>query len=611
MCGIYGTTIPYDDFLIRQKLRRVNFRGPDYSAFERFDQVILGHNRLSIIDLDSRSNQPLTYQHLEIVFNGEIYNYKELRAELTKKGFAFRTNSDTEVICAAYLAYGNKCVNHFNGMFAFVIYNTREQTLFGARDRLGKKPFYYHLQEDGFEFASQPSQINLGNDFTINQQAIESYLNWNYIPEHLCIYQGIKKLKAGHCFVYDIDSATLKIDRYWDVDFFWENKFKGDYEEAKEELINILNNSIKIRLNADVPVGIFLSGGIDSSLVAGMASEVNPKVKTFNISFNEKMFDESNYAAAVAAHFKTDHHTIECSYQSGIDLIDNYNHYFDEPFADPSAIPLLLMAKYTKPFVTVVLSGDGGDESFLGYTRYQQLNKVAALYDQPAIIRKFIGRLLSLSPNYRHKIIAMGLQQKNITALYIKMASSMYKTWLLNSSYADRQSNQFILNHNLKPLIEKISDYDIKTYLNDDINTKVDRATMAYALEARAPLMDYRVVEFANSLPTKFKLNQALGSKSILKDILFQKIPPQLFNRPKAGFTVPIKSWFKNELKDYVLDNLTDSALKDIPGIHTSNTKKMIETHMSGKVNYANQIWSLLILKQWMVANKNMYQVEV
>jgi len=610
MCGIYGTTIPYDDFLIKQKLLRVNFRGPDFSAFQRFDQVVLGHNRLSIIDLDSRSNQPLTYQHLKIVFNGEIYNYKELKAELIRKGLAFHTNSDTEVICAAYLAYGQKCVSHFNGMFAFVIYDTERQTLFGARDRLGKKPFYYHLQDDGFEFASQPSQINLGNDFSIDQQAITSYLNWNYIPEHLCIYEGIKKLKAGHCFLYDLNSTVFKVDRYWDVDFFWDNKFKGNYEEAKEELTSILNDSVNIRLNADVPVGIFLSGGIDSSLIAGIAAEMSPNVKTFNISFNEKMFDESRYAAAVATHFKTDHHTIECDYQTGIDLIDNYNHYFDEPFADPSAIPLLLMAKYTKPFVTVVLSGDGGDESFLGYTRYQQINKVAALYNNPAIIRKSIAWLLSLSPNYRHKLIAMGLQQKNITALYVKMASSMDKNWLLNNNYADKKFNEFILNHKLKPLIEKISDYDIKTYLNDDINTKVDRATMAYALEARAPLMDYRVVEFANRLPTEFKFSPALGAKSILKDILFQKIPAQLFNRPKTGFTVPIKNWFKKELKDYVLDNLNDRTLNDIPGIHTSNTKKMIDTHMSGKVNYSSQIWSLLILKQWLVANKEMYQVE-
>jgi len=610
MCGIYGTTIPYDDFLIRQKLLRVSFRGPDYSAFERVDRIVLGHNRLSIIDLDSRSNQPLTYKHLKIVFNGEIYNYIKLKADLIRKGFVFQTNSDTEVICAAYLAYGKKCVNHFNGMFAFVIYDTKEQTLFGARDRLGKKPFYYYLQEDGFEFASQPSQIKIGNHLQVNQQAIASYLNWNYVPDELCIYEGIKKLKAGHCFLYEIDSSTLKVERYWDVDFFWENRFKGSYNEAKEELTGILNDSVKIRLNADVPVGIFLSGGIDSSLVAGIAAGMGQHVRTFNISFNEKMFDESNYATAVANHFKTDHHTIECSYQSGIDLIDNYNYYFDEPFADPSAIPLMLMAKYTKPFVTVVLSGDGGDESFLGYTRYHQLNKVAALYDKPAIIRKSISWLLNLSPNYRHKLIAMGLRQRNITALYVRMASSMDKTWLANNSCADRKSSEFILKHKLKPLMEKISDYDIKTYLNDDINTKVDRATMAYALEARAPLMDYRVVEFANSLPTKFKLNAALGGKSILKDILFQKIPAQMFDRPKAGFTVPIKNWFKAELKEYVLDNLNGNTLKDIPGIHIENTKKMIEAHMSGKVNHASQIWSLLILNQWLTANKRIHLVE-
>jgi asparagine synthase (glutamine-hydrolysing) len=609
MCGIYGSTIPYDDFLIKEKLLRINFRGPDFSAFERSENIILGHNRLSIIDLDERSNQPFTYLHLKIVFNGEIYNYQEIKNELLKNGYHFHTNSDTEVICAAYLAYGENCLNLFNGMFAFVIYDDHKKTLFGARDRLGKKPFYYQLTNNEFEFASQPSAISLGKNLTVNSKAIEAYLRLNCIPESLCIYNGIKKLKAGHYFTYRIKSAIMTINCYWDIDYAWADKFEGTYYEAKETLTGLINDSVKIRLNADVPVGIFLSSGIDSSLVAGIASGLKQNVKTFNIKFNEAGFDESYFASSIASHFKTDHHIIECNYQDGIDLIDKYSYYYDEPFADPSAIPLLLMAKYTKPFVTVALSGDGGDELFLGYKRYEWINKVEPLYRYPSVIRKSISWFLSLSPNYRHKLIGTGLQQKDIPALYIKIASTMDDTWLLNTDTTS-DYNDFILNNKCKPLIERLSDYDIKNYLNDDINTKVDRATMAFGLEARAPLMDYRIIDFANRLPSAYKLDNKLGQKRILKDILYEKISSKIYNRPKSGFTVPLKTWFRKELKDYVLDNLDLHKLQDIPGIKASKTMQMIDMHMAGKANYATQIWSLLILNQWLAALKNTNQIE-
>jgi asparagine synthase (glutamine-hydrolysing) len=610
MCGIYGSTIPYDDFLIKEKLLRINFRGPDFSAFERNEDIILGHNRLSIIDLDERSNQPLAYQHLKIVFNGEIYNYQEIKNDLLKNGYHFHTNSDTEVICAAYLEYGEKCLSLFNGMFAFVIYDDHKKKLFGARDRLGKKPFYYYLTDDGFEFASQPSAISLGKNLTVNNTAIEAYLHLNCIPDSLCIYNGIKKLKAGHYFTYCIKSAIMTIKCYWDIDYSWADKFKGTYDEAKEILTAIINDSVKIRLNADVPLGIFLSSGIDSSLIAGIASGMKQHVKTFNIKFNEIGFDESHFAKSIASHFNTDHHIIECNYRDGIDLIDNHSYYYDEPFADSSAIPLMLMAKYTKSFVTVALSGDGGDESFLGYKRYQWINKVEPLYTYPSIVRKSISWFLSLSPNYRHKLIAMGLQQQDIASLYMKIVSTMDNSWLLNPECTSSRSNDFILKNDLKPLLERVSDYDTKTYLNDDINTKVDRATMAYGLEARAPLMDYRIIEFANRLPSIYKLDNKLGQKRILKDILYEKISPQIYNRPKSGFTVPLKTWFRNELKEYVLDNLNIHKLQDIPGIKVAKAMNMIDMHIADKANYAPQIWSLLILNQWLSAQKNAHPVE-
>ncbi len=599
MCGIYGSSIPYDDDLVKAKLKLIDFRGPDFSAFERNNGMILGHNRLAIIDLDPRSNQPYSYLHLKIVFNGEIYNYHSIKKKLISLGYQFTTSSDTEVICAAYLAYGEDCVKHFNGMFAFVIHDLREKTLFGARDRLGKKPFYYD-DRYGFEFASQPSQLGLAENRRVDQSAVEAYLFWNYIPDALCIYKGIKKLKAGHLFTYHLPSATLVIKKYWDIDHTWNNKFIGTYQEAKEQLLSLANDAVKIRLNADVPLGVFLSGGVDSSLVASLANKHINKVNTFCIRFEEKGLDESPYAEKIARYLNTNHHTITCSHNDGLNLIENYSSYFDEPFADPSAIPLMLLSRYTKQHVTVALSGDGGDESFLGYSRYAWMKNVERLHKAPRICRQALAWFVNLSPNYKHKLIASGLKEDDIGKLYIRLCTGMDSSWLVSKHIEDSQPHNNILKLNHKPLLERLSDYDLKTYINDDINTKVDRATMSYALESRAPLMDYRIIEFASRLPTNFKFDNKHGKKRILKDVLFDFVPKTMFSRPKAGFTLPIKSWLRNELKDYTLDVLSLSNLKNIPGIDPLRVKTMITEHQANRNNFSSQIWSLLILSNWM-----------
>lgn len=305
MCGIYGSTLRYRDEIVREKLARIEFRGPDFSAFQHFEDITLGHNRLSIIDLDPRSNQPFSYGHLKIVFNGEIYNYQDIKSELQKKQYSFRTTSDTEVICAAYLEYGDDCVKHFNGMFAFVIYDSVKKELFGARDRFGKKPFYYSHSGQAFEFASQPSQINIGRNLSIDETAIHDYLVWDYIPEPKSIYQEVEKLPAGHSFKFNLYSGKLKISKYWDLDYNLENKFIGTYQDAKHQLSDLLTNAVKIRLFADVTLGVFLSGGIDSSLISALAVKQVERVKTFSIKFNEQGFDESIYAERVAKYLGT------------------------------------------------------------------------------------------------------------------------------------------------------------------------------------------------------------------------------------------------------------------------------------------------------------------
>lgn len=598
MCGIYGTTLPYSDDIISRKMARIRFRGPDHTAIKRYDDVLFAHNRLAIIDLDPRSNQPFSYFHLHIVFNGEIYNYRDIRKALEKRKYQFTTSSDTEVICAAYLEYGADCLSHFNGMFAFVIYDTINKELFGARDRFGKKPFYYMHSGQSFEFASQPAQINIERNLSIDNTAIADYLVWNYIPEPKSIYKEVKKLPAAHYFKYDLYNGVLQISKYWDLDYNWENKFAGTYQDAKSQLADLLNDAVKIRMHADVPLGIFLSGGIDSSLVSSIAAKQTRHLKTFSIKFNEPGFDESIYAEKVAKHLDTEHHTIECNYNEGIGLIENLSKYYDEPFADSSAIPSMLLSKYTRNHVTVALSGDAGDESFLGYHRYRWISKVQWIFKLPLNIRKNMAALISKSANYRYKLIAMGISMPEIENLYVKLLGSMEDSWILNTDLAAHSPYMHSLIHTSKPLLERVSDFDIKTYLNGDINTKVDRASMAFSLESRSPLMDYRVIEFSRTLPSHFKY-QANNQKRILKDLLFDHVPAGYFDRPKAGFTMPFKNWFRSELKDYVLEKLSKKELENIPGIDISRVLEMINEHLSGKWNRYPEIWKLLVLSQW------------
>lgn len=603
MCGIYGSTVYYNDDTVRAKLASVNFRGPDHSGFEHVGSVILGHNRLAIVDLDPRSNQPFTYKHLKVVFNGEIYNYQHLKCKLRKSGYEFYTDSDTEVLAAAYLEYGAHCVDYFNGMFAFVIYDTKEQKFFGARDRLGKKPFYYAHNGLDFEFASQPVQITIGQQTNIDLQAIQEYFIWGYVPEPRSAWQEIKKLQAGYTFTFSLITGQFQTQKYWDIEQENTNVYTGSYQEAKTELRELLKDAVGIRMHADVPLGVFLSGGIDSSLVAALAVENTEQIKTFCIKFKEKGFDESFFAGNIARHLKTEHHEIVCSEDEGMGLIESFGKYYDEPFADSSAIPSLLLSKYTKKHVTVALSGDGGDESFMGYSRYKWLNMANQFFDCPMALRRIMGELIKLSPNYRHKLIAMGISTASIDVLYALMLGGLEYSWLQQPQLGLRVPFMDILSSESGSFLQKMSAFDIKTYLNGDINTKVDRASMAFAVEARAPLMDYRIVTFAQRLPDNYKFGNRV-QKRILKDILYQYVPANLFNRPKSGFTMPFNHWFRNQLKNYVYDQLSLNELKNIPGIDADKAFCMINDHMAGKWNRSPQIWKLLVLKQWLKNQK-------
>jgi asparagine synthase (glutamine-hydrolysing) len=489
-------------------------------------------------------------------------------------------------------------------MFAFVIYDENKQLFFGARDRLGQKPFYYYHNGKNFEFASQISSIQLHKaNLTISKRAISYYLAWGTIPDPQSIFNEIKKLKAGHTFTFDLNTGDFNTKPYWDIDYKNERPYKGSYDDAKHDLDAILKDAVSTRLFADVPVGVFLSGGVDSSLIAAKATETSAsKIKTFSVKFNDKGFDESKYAQLVANHLQTDHHVIECNYKEGIDLIENFSHYYDEPFADSSAIPSMLLSKYTRQQVTVALTGDAGDESFIGYHRYNWARKGRKVYKLPLPFRKLSAFGLNLIPYYRFKIIAKILKLKNSNEAYLSAMTGVDQSYI-KTTYNNRDVEELkYLMHKHKNLIERISDFDTKTYLNWDINTKVDRASMAFSLEARSPLLDHRIVDFANSLPTQFKFQNG-NTKRILKDILYQSVPEHIFDRPKAGFTMPFKEWFRNDLKEFVLDELNDDALKLIPCIDVEKVKFMIKQHMDGSWNRYPLIWKLLVLKQWLNDN--------
>ena len=617
MCGIYGTTIKYTDNQIKSKLQRTAFRGPDKMGSELYEYngntVTFGHNRLSIIDLDPRSNQPFNYlDKIKIVFNGEIYNFQHIRKNLSSKGYVFNTTSDTEVICAAYLEYGEDCVSYLNGMFAFVIYNIQEQEFFGARDRLGQKPFYYYKNGTEFEFSSQISSIQLFNNnrLSISSKAIHKYLVWGTIPDTDSIFNEVKKLPAGHSFTYSLSSGNFKTKQYWDIDYLGNTKFTGSYNEAMAELENLTMDAVKTRLFADVPVGVFLSGGVDSSLVAALATKTtNEKIKTFSVKFNEKGFDESIYAKQVADHLNTDHNIIECNYNEGIDLIENFYQYYDEPFSDSSAIPSMLLAKHTRKHVTVALSGDGGDESFIGYHRYNWVKYMNSIYKAPKPLRLLGAKTLQYLPHYKLKIIGDVIRKNNVTDAYLGTFFSPNSDWFKFDYDISNFDELKYLSHNNKNIFERVSDFDLKTYLNWDINTKVDRATMAYSLEARSPLLDHRLVEFGRSLPTSFKYYKK-NQKRILKDILYKHVPKELFDRPKAGFTMPFKEWFKTDLKDFVLTELSVENLNEIPGVNSKEVTKMINQHMDGSWNRYSVIWKLLILRQWLKNNGEGFSIK-
>lgn len=625
MCGIYGTTFKYNQEVVEKKLELMNFRGPDHAGVQRFkvqgsrvtDELTFGHVRLSIIDLDARSNQPFVYnESISIVFNGEVYNYKELRKQYLSD-ILFRTESDTEVICAMYERFGKDCVKYFNGMFAYVIYDQKQNVLVGARDRLGKKPFYYrHLDggargssglnglngsnvQKGFEFASQIKCIAYGNDLEIDETARALYLLHGWIPDPYCIYKGVKKLRPGECFVYNLVTNELKTESYWDIHTNSCGFLKPKtYDEAKEQVRELLYDAVKIRLQADVPVGTFLSGGIDSSLVCAIVSKYNKDLCAYTAHFDNKTFDESVYAVDTANHLGVPVKVCDCIGEDLLNVFNDYLEYFDEPFADDSLIPTSLVAQKARKDVTVILGGDGGDELFYGYPKYEWAKSRIEQYKKPYWFRKL------MTPYFRRRGGEMEVfqsTQRDYADVYPTLGFFCYN--LAGAERFDRMALSKVMEYgdllkNRDRGVLAYSDYDIYTFMNA-VNMKVDRATMRCSLELRSPLQDYRVAEYSRLLPYEYQCGK-YGLKTILKDILYELVPPELLDRPKRGFVPPTADWFRGSLKEDMLDTVSLSNLdRLLPELDPQVIIKRRDEFCNGGRDYSRLMFTLYSYIKW------------
>ena len=600
MCGIYVTNLSIDQDDLKRKLNFISHRGPDFKGYFQKNDLSFGHTRLSILDLDSRSNQPMIHNEFTLVFNGEIYNYKKIRKELEELGEIFSTQGDSEVILIGYKCWGKNVVPKLNGMFAFSIYDREKKEVFSARDRLGVKPFYYSWNKGEFEICSQIKPLAEGK--TIDQEAIEIYLQTGYIPSPWSIYKEVKKLKPGFTMTISLIEQKIELEQYWELRSPQITKLS--YEEAKEELHELLKDAVKIRLQSDVPYGSFLSGGIDSALVSAIANKAeNGNLRTFTIGFENPEYDESTVARTFSKIIQSNHSETICSAKDLIELFPTFFKTYGEPFADSSAIPSLLLNKTTKPMVTVVLSGDGGDESFFGYNHFDWLIKVLPFFKTPYFFRNLVGTLIPLQWFGKR---AKGVQTilKYITLNnFIEGIFTGFGPILLKDKNVDWLKEFKLFKILADQPLQRAADLNIKLWLENDSNVKVDRASMAYGVEVRSPFLDYRVIEFARTLPISYRFHNG-KRKRILRDILNEYIPESVFDVPKKGFSIPLAEWMRNELKDDIKLHLSDEFLQSINGLNINRVKKFMRLHFTNKQDYSTYLWRIYVLSKWFKINR-------
>jgi asparagine synthase (glutamine-hydrolysing) len=628
MCGISGF-LDFNKKTGRDTLEKMNrmlaHRGPDGEGYGMYNAdtatVGLGHRRLSIIDLTEGGSQPQTYQSLHITFNGEIYNYAEIKTQLEQKGHQFNSHSDTEVILHAYSEWGSAALQQFIGMFAFVIYDEANKKLFACRDRAGVKPFFYYWKDGLFLFGSELKAIVQHPAFEkeINIDAVAAYMQYAYVPTPHCIYNNTWKLKPGHFLEINVAAHTLLTHQYWNVyDAYNKPILNISLPDAITQTEKVLTSAFQYRMVSDVPVGVFLSGGYDSACVTALLQANNTeKIKTFTIGVPDAGLDEAPFAKEIAAHLGTDHTEYYCTQKEALEIVPQLPFFYDEPFADSSAIPTSLVSKIAREKVTVALSADAGDEIFAGYNRYDYIMKYGKkLQNIPAAIRKTAAAVMDIVPanaipgfnkkylfHSRYEKIKTFLKNpseqnilKNITqqmtsnaiaSLFIKPVNVLHTAFdsdeLKDESYS-------VLNYMMA--------IDYQTYLLDDILQKVDRAGMSVSLEGREPFLDHRVIEWAAQLPMEYKYNNG-NKKFIIKEIVHQYIPKAMIDRPKMGFGIPIADWLEKDLKPFVDRYFDETFIEQQNIFNNEEVQKIKKSFYNGKTERAEKIWFLLMFQMW------------
>jgi len=614
MCGIAGF-LNFDkenevnSSVLKKMTDVISYRGPDGEGFYVHNNLAFGHRRLSIIDL-STGDQPLFSEDKSIVliFNGEIYNYIELREDLMRLGHRFFTTSDSEVIIKSYQQWGLDCQLKFNGMWAFALWDDKKQLLLLSRDRIGEKPLYFVSTEEAIIFGSEMKSIfAFGIQRIPNFELLEIYLSLGYIPAPYTFYKDIFKLKAGHCLI--IRGKEIKEHQYWDLPEIDENNMLADRKEVDSNFENLFRDSIRIRMRSDVPFGAFLSGGLDSSSIVALMSEISSfPIETFTIGSNDKSFDERYLAKLVAQKFKTNHHEQTIEPESFEDALNNIVFHYDEPFGDSSAIPTGLVSKFASSSVKMVLTGDGGDEVLSGYTTYQGEKFASQFNKLPGFMRNSFPNMISqISKPFRGDI-----RYKLNRVFDVLNTSNMD----FQSRYIDKATNinmpllkRMTLGQKVYPIEQFISDVlkkckyqdsfyqlmylNLKLSLPDDMLVKVDRMSMAHSLETRTPFLDYRLIEYMVNVHKNIKMHQ-YERKSVLRNVMGAKLPSELLSAPKRGFSIPLREWFK---EDSFIETLNGLAFS-LPFLNSDIINYIIRTNNNGEKDFGNTIWSLFVLSR-------------